>query len=130
MPYKDNRFTNNINDAPTDTVGAYPASDEPIKHDGAISKPEDKKKPFYLQGFFYLCVFSLICLVLFFVYRLSPDFSEFFARYAAGPLRMVLSAVTSTIPFSLAESIILFMPIGIILFYIILFRNYSHCWHI
>ena len=126
MPYKDNQFTNNTTDAPAAAAGAPDKSDEPIKLDGVSVKTGGKKTPFYLQGFFILCVFSLICLVLFFVYRLSPTFSEFCVRYIAGPLRMILGALTSVIPFSLAESIILLLPLGVIIFYVKMFRDTKH----
>ena len=109
VPYKDNHFTNNSNDnSATDAAELSSIPDEPIKHNSDSVKSHSKKRtPFYLRAFFILCTFSLICLVLLFVYRLNADFSEFTVRYIGGPLRMCLSAVTSLFPFSLAESIFL-----------------------
>ncbi len=119
MPYKDKHFTNNSTDTPAESAGVPEKPDEPIKHNRAILKSHsDKRTPFYLRGFFILCVFSLICLVLLFVFRLNGDFSELFVRRAAGPMRMLLSACSSIFPFSLAESIIILLPVWIILFYI------------
>lgn len=117
MSYKHNHFTDNNNDAPSSQAGAS-EQDEPIVHNRAILTSGGKNKPFYLRGFFILCVFSLICFALFFIYRLNANFSEWFVRYISGPLRMFLSFICSVFPFSVAESIILFLPIAIIAFYI------------
>lgn len=125
MPYKDNKFTNNSTSTPAHTAGVPTQSDEPIKHNGADLIPDDEKKYFCSPPFLILCGFSLICLVLFFVFRVNSSFSEFFVRFISGPCRMVLSAATSVIPFSLAESLILLMPLGIILFYIRIFTDKS-----
>ena len=118
MPYKDNSFTNNTNGISAEETADIPSSsDKPIKHNSDSVKTHSFKSiPFYLRGFFILCTFSLICLVLLFIYRVNPYFSEFSVRYIGGPLRMCLSAVTSVIPFSLAESIfILLLPCAVIL---------------
>ncbi len=123
MPYKENHFTNNTNDAPAQTAGAPIPSDEPIKHNGANVKSSSERNPFHSPDFFILCAFSLICLVLFFIYPASSSFSEFFVRYIANPIRAILGGITSVFPFSLAESIILFLPVGIVLFYIKLFSD-------
>ncbi|MBQ9941304.1 MAG: DUF3810 domain-containing protein [Clostridia bacterium] len=71
----------------------------------------DKSTPFYLRAFFILCIFSLICFALLFIYRLNSNFSEFFVRYISSPVRMCLGAVTSVFPFSLAESIFMLVLI-------------------
>ena len=118
MPYKDNSFTNNTNGISAAKAADIPSSsDKPIKHNSDSVKTHSFKRiPFYLRAFFILCTFSLICLVLLFIYRINPYFSEFTVRYIGGPLRMCLGAVTSVIPFSLAESIfMLLLPCAIIL---------------
>lgn len=120
MSHKEHRFTNNNTDVP---AGTSVKPDEPIKHNRVKSR-NGKSKPFYLCGFFNLCIFSLICLVLLFIFRYNVAFSEFFVRRIAGPLRMCLGAVTSVFPFSLAESIIILLPVAIILFYI---KFYTDC---
>ncbi|MBE6689018.1 MAG: DUF3810 domain-containing protein [Ruminococcaceae bacterium] len=125
MSYKDNQFTNNSTSTPAHAAGVPAQPDEPIMHSAVSLKPDEKKFSFCSPFFFTLCGLSLICFVLFFIFRLSSDFSEFFVRYVSGPVRMVLSAVTSVIPFSLAESIILLLPVGIILFYIRIFTDKS-----
>lgn len=118
MPYKDNSFIDNNSDISAATAADISSfSDEPIKHNSdSVKTHSNKRSPFYLRGFFILCTFSLICLVLLFIYRSNTHFSEFMVRYVGGPVRMCLSAVTSVVPFSLAESIfILMFPCAIIL---------------
>lgn len=46
-------------------------------------------------------------------FALFPSFSDFFNRYISSIIRACLSYLTYFIPFSLAETIILFMPFGI-----------------
>ncbi len=55
-----------------------------------------------------LGVFSAI---LYLVFVLSPSFSDFFNRYPAAFLRAVLAAITGIFPFSVAETLIMMLPI-------------------
>ncbi len=49
--------------------------------------------------------------VMYVVFLLSPSFSDFFNRYPAAFLRAVLAKITGIIPFSLAETAIMLLPL-------------------
>ena len=64
------------------------------------------------SGFFLFCLFlTLICALLYVAARLSSDFAEFFSRYPAAYIRAVLGTITSLIPFSIAEMLLIFSPV-------------------
>ena len=70
-----------------------------------------KKHPF-LSGF---ALFSLLCLCLFAVFPHFPAFSEWFSRNIASAVRLSLGALSSLVPFSLFEFLIVLFA-GYLLF--------------
>ena len=60
-----------------------------------------------------------VSLLLSLVFRLSPAFSDFFNRYISQFLRQFLAALTSFLPFSLAEILLMLSPllVGILIAY-------------
>ena len=65
---------------------------------------------------FALTILSLVLLV---VVRLSTAFADFFNYYLTMPIRAILSSVTSIIPISIAEILLITMPIwiGLLVFF-------------
>ena len=71
-----------------------------------------------------LYAISAVCLVLYLVMLASPAFSDFFNRYISTPIRTLFSTVTSILPFSLAECLLLLLPLilALILIYAVRYR--------
>ncbi len=86
---------------------------------------EQKKLPLFAKVFFWIAAFAA---VLYIVFLISEGFSDFFNLRIASVLRAVLSYLTGWIPFSLAEWLVLFLPV--ILFVLIRYgiRNYADTW--
>lgn len=72
-------------------------------------------KPFFLL--------ALISLGLQAGFMISPTFADFYNRYPGAFLRMLLAYLTGWIPFSLAETLIMMMPLFVILIVIQIFRT-------
>ena len=77
---------------------------------------------------FVLYGIGTICLVLYFIMSQSPAFSDWFNVSVSAPLRILAAALTSPIPFSLAEFAIFLLPL--ILFFVIRYavRHYCDTW--
>ena len=75
--------------------------------------------PKAVKPFFFL---ALISLGLQLGFILSPTFADFYNRYPGAFLRMLLAYLTGWIPFSLAETLIMMMPLFVVLIVIQIFR--------
>ena len=80
-------------------------------------------------------LFSKILLILaaisFFFYGIfvsSPDVSDFFNKYVSSIIRAILSYATTWIPFSLAEMMIILIPLIIVVIVAIGVKKYSSSW--
>ena len=75
---------------------------------------ETKKRglPLFAKIFYALGLFSI---VLFLLFLISPSFADFFNRYISSAYRSILAHLTSWIPFSLAEFLLILSPIIIFL---------------
>lgn len=63
----------------------------------------------------FICYgFAVLSLVLFLFCLWKPPFADYFSTYPAGFVRMVLAKLTGILPFSLAEFVILAVPLLII----------------
>ncbi|MBR7185738.1 MAG: DUF3810 domain-containing protein [Clostridia bacterium] len=58
----------------------------------------------------------------------SPRFADFFNRYIGAAVRAALAALTAWIPFSLAEMLILSLPLIFVLLLRLALRHYSESW--
>ncbi len=76
--------------------------------------PKYEKIPLWSKISLVLLALSVIVYILICV---STPFADFFNKYVSGALRFILAQITSIIPFSIAESVILLIPV--ILFLII-----------
>ncbi len=75
-----------------------------------------------------LFLLTAFCLLLSLAFRLSPAFSDFFNQTVSQPLRMLLALLTSWLPFSLAEGLLLFSPVllGLLIFHAV--RYHTNSW--
>jgi len=63
--------------------------------------------------------------IILFIATTSAEFASFFDKYICGTVRAVLAFLTNIIPFSLAELLILFIPIAVALLIIYAIKNRS-----
>ena len=84
--------------------------------------PQRKKLPPACKIIYLI---TLVSAVLYIVFLLSPDFSDWFNRTVAQAGRMLLAFLTSWIPFSFAELLILLLPLW--LYLIIRTGNKHYC---
>ncbi len=62
---------------------------------------------------------TLLSLIIYIAFRCSSSFANFFNSYLSMPVRVVISTVTSVVPFSIAEILLITMPIwiGLLIFF-------------
>ena len=58
--------------------------------------------------FFILAIVALLCRT---VCRLSAHFADFFVRYVASAVRLVMTSISNFLPFSLAEILVMLIPL-------------------
>ena len=69
-----------------------------------------------------LAVFAL-CALTNIIAGISAPFADFVNFYISSPLRAVFAYLTGWIPFSLAETVVLFMPVMVVALFYIHTRN-------
>ncbi len=89
-----------------------------------IRLPEERI-PIWSRILLGICLLSLVFL---FIAKASPAFAEFFNRSISATLRVILALLTNLLPFSLAEFLILSIPL--ILFFVIRYavKHKSKSW--
>ena len=95
---------------------------------------EDKKE--YTKSFwgeiprfakiFYLC--GAVAALLFAAYIISEPFADFFNRYISSVYRAIFAKLTGWIPFSLAEAVIIAIPLILVVLIGIANRRFSDSW--
>ena len=73
-------------------------------------------------------VITALCAVLYVVFLFSKSFSDFFNRYISSVVRAALAHLTGWIPFSLAEYLIILLPMILVLLASIGMRKYADTW--
>ena len=58
---------------------------------------------------------TAFCALLYLIFMLSEPFSDFFNRYVSSVFRAILAHLTSWIPFSLAEFMLILIPVWVFL---------------
>ena len=91
----------------------------------AISRPKQERLP---RACIVLLILTAVCAVLAVAFRLSSPFADAFNRWISQPLRMLLATVTSPLPFSLAEALLLFSPVALGLLIVYAVRNCTDSW--
>ncbi|MBO5939013.1 MAG: DUF3810 domain-containing protein [Clostridia bacterium] len=88
-----------------------------------VSNP--RRLPRFALIFYAIAVLSGF---LYIVFLCSERFSDGFNRYVSSILRGALAHLTSWIPFSLAEFLLLLLPVVIVILALFGIRNYSDTW--
>ena len=73
-------------------------------------------------------VMTIVTVVLHIISAFSADFADFFNRYISSALRFVLAHLTNYIPFSLAEALLLLLPVFAFLLIRYSIKNHSDSW--
>lgn len=91
----------------------------------ALSRPRRERLPRVSVVLFLL---TAVCIVLAVAFRSSVAFADFFNQCISQPLRILLATLTSSLPFSLAEALLLFSPVALGLLICYAVRNCTHSW--
>ena len=78
--------------------------------------------PIWCRVFYCMAGVSAVMLVLLY---LSEVFSDFYNRYIGSAFRIVLSKITGWIPFSLAETLLMMLPVILVCLLILVFKTYK-----
>ncbi len=70
-----------------------------------------------------------VSLLIYLAAIIWEPFADFFSRYPGAFIRGTLAYLTSWIPFSLAEALLLFLPVALFLLIRIALKYYSDTWH-
>ncbi|MBO4277835.1 MAG: DUF3810 domain-containing protein [Clostridia bacterium] len=127
MDVRDKMTEETLENAKTDETGEVIQPEETAKEETAPETqeaPENGEKPkkpglikrikasgFFGPGTTTLFFLTVAGLAVYIVSRFSPGFAEFWTRYPAQGIRFLLAKATGWIPFSLAEALLLCIPI-------------------
>ncbi len=92
------------------------------------SSPQSAKRPSLSRACLGIFITTGVSLLLYGVMRLSPSFSDGFNRSISQFLRTLFARLTAWIPFSLAEAMVLFLPVFLVLVLTHAIRNRSGSW--
>ena len=87
--------------------------------------PSAKRFPLFARIFYGIALLSAVLYVLF---LLSERFADFFNRYISSVLRAALAYLTNLIPFSVAEFLLLLLPVVLFVLIRIGLRSYADSW--
>ena len=73
-------------------------------------------------------IVTAVCLLIYGVCLLSPQFSDFFNRYFSSVIRAILAWITGWIPFSLAEFLLILLPVILVCLILYGVRKNSESW--
>lgn len=75
-----------------------------------------------------LLILTAVCVALSIAFRQSAAFSDAFNRSISGPVRTALAYLTTALPFSLAEAMLLLSPVALFLLIRHALRYYTYSW--
>jgi len=104
------------------TIMQLPAEESPDDEED----PAPKKLPKFSFVFFG---FALISLIVYIITLCSSSFADWFCRYPAGLFRGAMAYLTSWIPFSLGEALVVMLPVILVFAIIFIIKKYSSSWH-
>ena len=96
-----------------------------------IILPPDSPPPVRRLPRVCIVLFALagVSLLIYLAAIIWEPFADFFSRYPGAVLRATLAHLTSWIPFSLAEALLLFLPVALFLLIRTAIKYYSDSWH-
>lgn len=113
MELRDKEITEQINNETTNEASGADENSAPDTDKKRSFNPIKRMKEggMFTLPFKVLCYAFVSALCVYVISRFIPAFAEFWTRYPAQALRFVLAKLTGWFPFSLAECLIVSMPI-------------------
>lgn len=125
----DLKNSSNINENDTviadQTSPCDPAAEQPPVQLGEVQEPKRMKLPLICK---IIYIIAALCVILYIAFVLSPEFSDFFNEYISPFIRVPLATFTGWIPFSLAEFIIILIPVIIVAIVWYGVKRFSSSW--
>lgn len=98
---------------PTETI--HVLAEQPAEETGtreiAAPAPVNPKYNRLPRAVIGIYLFTALSVILYIIGKLSPAFADFFNRYISAAVRATTATLTGWIPFSLAETLLLFLPV-------------------
>ena len=98
---------------PTETI--HVLAEQPAEETGtreiAAPAPVNPKYNRLPRAVIGIYLFTSLSVILYIIGKLSPAFADFFNRYISAAVRATTATLTGWIPFSLAETLLLFLPV-------------------
>lgn len=118
---KEKKCENNTTQSYILSVKEYMELNEQDRRLWSPIKAKYERTPWLAKASFLLLAISLI---IYIVAEMSPQFADFFNIYISSVIRFLLAKITNLFPFSLAEAIVILIPIiaFILLWYLFKFR--------
>ena len=88
-------------------------------------QPPRKKLSMFCKILYAIAAF---CALLYLLFVIFPSFSDFFNKYISSVVRATLAHLTSWIPFSLAEYLLLLIPVMIVVLATVGIKHYASSW--
>lgn len=92
---------------------------------GLTKQPTQKRLPLICKILYGI---AGVCVFLYILFLVSPQISDFFNKYISPAVRGALAYITGWIPFSLAEYLLLAIPILVVIGASLGFKYYSDTW--
>lgn len=108
-------------EAVCEEIPTEPQTDAPADR----STAERKRLPLFSK---ILLGIAVACIPLYALFIIFPSFSDFFNRYISSAFRALTATLTGWIPFSLAEFLIILIPVILVLIVGIGIKRYSSSW--
>ena len=108
-----------------DSVETSLEREEVTVEDEPIALPPKMKLPLICKIIYAISAF---CVVLYAAFVLSPDFSDFFNKNISPIVRITLAKLSGWIPFSLAEFLLLLIPVIVVTIVCIGVKHYASSW--
>ena len=99
---------------PTETI--HVLAEQPLPPEGEVTAVPAAQKKYDRLPIPAICVYVLLglSLILYAIGLASPVFADFFNRYISSAVRATTATLTGWIPFSLAETLLLFLPVIVV----------------
>lgn len=102
---------------PTETI--HVLAEQPAPAEGEISAqgmpaipaPVNPKYDRLPRAVIVIYLITALSAILYIIGMVSPAFADFFNRYISSAVRAVMATLTNWIPFSMAETLLLFLPV-------------------
>ena len=95
------------------------------KNDGTVNTPKPKRLPLICKILYGI---AAVCALLYIIFLVSPQTADFFNKYVSPAVRAPLAYLTSWIPFSLAECLLLLVPVILVVGTWVGVKFYAETW--